>query len=212
MYDISYFKAEHPGEVIDFMKAHPFAVLCGCNEKGIPAATHLPLLLEERENKLFLQGHSMKKQGHTDAYYQNPNVLAIFSDAHTYVSASWYENKQVASTWNYQAVHVSGHLRFLDEAALHVVLTRITETFEGAGSPSLVKQLDPGYVKQMMKSIVAFEIEVNAIEHVFKLSQNRDEQSYKNIISHLQEQDTGAQKIAQIMEEKNKGRFSGKQH
>ncbi|MDP4131874.1 MAG: FMN-binding negative transcriptional regulator, partial [Bacteroidota bacterium] len=116
MYNIPYFKAEHPHEVIQFVKDHPFAVLCGADEKAIPVATHLPLLLEEREdNKLFLKGHSMRKQDHTNAFCQNPEVLAIFSDAHAYVSASWYQNKAVASTWNYQAVHVSGRLRFLDD-------------------------------------------------------------------------------------------------
>ncbi len=186
------------------MKANPFAVLCGSNEKGIPVATHLPLLMEERENKLFLQGHCMKKQGHTEAYAQNPQVLAIYSDAHTYVSASWYENKQTVSTWNYQAVHVNGILRFQDENALLDLLTRLTKNFEKPGSPSLVERLDPQYVQQMMKAIVAFEIEVTAIEHVFKLSQNRDERSYQHIIDHLRDLDPGAQKIAEIMEKKIK--------
>ncbi|MFI5123970.1 MAG: FMN-binding negative transcriptional regulator [Chitinophagales bacterium] len=204
MYNIPYFKAENPAEVIDFMKENPFAVLCGINETGIPVATHLPLLLEERDNKLFLQGHSMKKQDHTDAYYRNPNVLAIFSGAHSYVSASWYRKQQVASTWNYQAVHVTGLLRILDEQALHAILTRVTGTFESADSPSLVEHMDPEYVAQMMKAIVAFEIEVTAIEHVFKLSQNRDAHSYHNIMTHLREGDPDAQKIAQIMEEKKK--------
>ena len=35
--------------------------------------------------------------------------------------------------------------------------------------------MDEAYVKQMMKAIVAFEIEITAVEHVFKLSQNKDE-------------------------------------
>ena len=56
-----------------------------------------------------------------------------------------------------------------------------------------------------MKAIVAFEIEVIAVEHVFKLSQNRDAHSYQNIITHLREGDPGAQEIARIMEEKKKG-------
>lgn len=205
MYDIPYFKAKNPQQVIEFMKANPFAVLCGVNEKGVPVATHLPLLLEERGDKLFLQGHSMKKQDHTDAYYQNPDVLAIFSDAHSYVSASWYQDPRVASTWNYQAVHATGRLGLLDETALHAILTNLTKTFEAAGSPSLVEHLDPGYMQQMMKAIVAFEIEVTAIEHVFKLSQNRDAHSYHNIINHLRELDPDAQEIARIMEERKKG-------
>lgn len=204
MYNILYFKAEDQQEVLDFMKKNPFAVLCGINAAGIPVATHLPLLMEERDDKLYLQGHSMKKQDHTEAYYQQANVLAIFSGVHSYVSASWYENRQVASTWNYQAVHVTGLLRILDEPGLHAVLTRVTKAFETADSPSLVEHMDPAYVKQMMKAIVAFEIEITAVEHVFKLSQNRDAHSYQHIISRLREKDPAAQQIARIMEEKKK--------
>ena len=204
MYNIPYFKANDPREVIEFMRTNPFAMLCGIDEKGFPVASHLPLLLEERDGRLFLEGHSMKKQDHTDAWYRNSNVLAIFSGPHTYVSASWYTNQQVASTWNYQAVHASGQLRMLDEEALHAVLTRVTRTFESPDSPSLVERMDPAYVKQMMKAIVAFEIEVCSIEHVFKLSQNRDAHSYDNIINHLRERDPEAQQVARIMEEKRK--------
>ena len=47
--------------------------------------------------------------------------------------------------------------------------------------------MDPAYVQQMMQAIVAFEMEVIAVEHVFKLSQNRDEKSCENIITHLRE-------------------------
>jgi transcriptional regulator len=204
LYNIPYFKANDPREVIEFMRTNPFAMLCGIDEKGFPVASHLPLLLEERDGRLFLEGHSMKKQDHTDAWYRNSNVLAIFSGPHTYVSASWYTNQRVASTWNYQAVHASGQLRMLDEEALHAVLTRVTRTFESPDSPSLVERMDPAYVKQMMKAIVAFEIEVCSIEHVFKLSQNRDAHSYDNIINHLRERDPEAQQVARIMEEKRK--------
>ena len=37
-----------------------------------------------------------------------------------------------------------------------------------------------------MKAIIAFEVEVMEIDNVFKLSQNRDEESFHNIIAQLQ--------------------------
>ena len=39
----------------------------------------------------------------------------------------------------------------------------------------------------MMPAITGFEIRAEKIDNVFKLSQNRDEQSYLNIISQLEE-------------------------
>jgi len=200
MYNIPHFKASDNKEVIDFMHAYPFIVLCGCDAEGKPVATHVPCLIEERDDKIFLLAHVMRKQQHTKAFAQNPDVLAIFHGAHTYVSASWYENKQIASTWNYQAVHAKGSLRFSDEEALRNLLTRLTERFEyNPHSPALVQKMDGSYVTNMMKAIIAFEIEVTEIEHVFKLSQNRDEKSYENIIEHLSNQDEDAQTIATTM-------------
>ncbi len=204
MYDIPYFKAGHPEEVIAYMRAHPFAFICGADESGKPVATQIPFLFEQREDKLFLQGHFMKKQDHTNAFLKNPNALVIFSGAHTYVSASWYENKQIASTWNYQAVHAAGLIRFQDVSYLLQFLTRLTETYEKPGSPSLVQHMDPAYVERMMQAIVAFEMEVLSIRNVFKLSQNRDKQSQENIISQLSNQGEDAREIARVMKEKYK--------
>ena len=185
------------------MKQHPFIVLCGTDSAGKPVATHIPALIEEREGKLFLLAHTMRKQEHTKAFESNADVLAIFQGAHTYVSASLYENKQVASTWNYQAVHAKGVLKFLGEKGLHSLLVRLTDHFENnPHSPASVNNMEESYVSNMMKAIVAFEIEVTFVEHVFKLSQNRDEKSFNNIIHHLSEQDTGAKTVAEEMQKR----------
>lgn len=210
MYNVPHFKTKDNGEVIAFMKQHPFIILCGVNADGKPVATHIPALVEERDDKLFLLAHVMRKQEHTKAYETNPNVLAIFSSAHTYISAGWYENKQVASTWNYQAVHANGVLKFLDENGLHSLLVRLTDHFENdTHSPASVRNMEEGYVRNMMKAIIAFEIEVTSVEHVFKLSQNRDEKSYENIIENLNGQDAEAKAVADEMQKRKHQIFPG---
>jgi transcriptional regulator len=211
MYNVPHFKTSEQAEVIAFMHEHPFIILCGADNKGQPVATHVPVLFEERDDKLFLRAHVMRKQEHTNAFHENQQVLAIFYGPHTYVSASWYENKQTASTWNYQAVHAKGVLHFLDEQGLRGVLTSLTEKFENnPHSPSLVQKMDDEYVRKMMQAIIAFEIEIISIEHVFKLSQNRDEKSYQNIIGHLEGQDADARYIASEMREKGDKLFDEK--
>ena len=182
------------------MKAHPFITLCGVDENNIPVATHVPVLLEEREGKLFLQAHIMRRQSHTKAFEVNKSVLCIFSAAHTYVSASWYTQKNMGSTWNYQAVHATGVLKFLSNEELHALLVKLTDTFEAnPHSPSLVKHLSDEYVTQMMKAIVAFEVEITDLQHIFKMSQNRDKESYDNIIHELKQQGGEAGQVADIM-------------
>jgi len=208
MYSLPHFKAADQAEVLAFMRAHPFITLCGVTKDGKPVATHVPVLFDERDGKLYLQAHIMRRQQHTIAFEDNPNVLAIFSGAHTYVSASWYSKNNTAGTWNYQAVHVRGTLSYLSEEWLRDMLVRLTDTFENnPHSPALVKHFDAGYVDSLIKAIIGFEIEVTGIEHVFKLSQNRDEKSYENIIEHLQHGDADAQIIAARMTENKKNVF-----
>lgn len=205
MYDLPYFKAENEKEVIDFMHQHPFITLTGADANNQPVATHVPILFEEREGKLFLLGHIMKQTDHYKAFMLNQNVLAIFTGSHTYVSPSWYKDQKQASTWNYLAVHAKGKLQFLNEEALLNILQRTTAHFEDNPlSPSYVEHLSNEYVNRLMKAIIAFEIEVTEISHVFKLSQNRDKESYKNIIRHLQDRDPEAQQIAAMMEKNAK--------
>jgi transcriptional regulator len=123
------------------------------------------------------------------------------------VSASWYENKKQASTWNYMAVHAKGELSFLQEAELLVMLEELTAQFENDhSSPSLYKELPEEYVMHLSKAIVAFEIKVTSIDHVFKLSQNRDKKSYENIIEKLQNSDADSKAIAGEMN-KRKDQF-----
>ena len=64
------------------------------------------------------------------------------------------------------------------------------------------------YVKSMMKAIIAFEIEITEIQHIFKLSQNRDKKSYENIVERLSEQGADAQTIATTMREREDKVFS----
>lgn len=200
MYNISYFKANTDAEVLAFMKAHPFITLCGVNEQNEPVATHVPVLFAEKEGKLFLQAHIMRKQNHTEAFLQNSAVLAIFQGAHTYISATLYQPQNVASTWNYQAVHAAGIIHFLDDAGLHDVLVRLTEHFENnPHSPALVQNMDEAYVSGLMKAIIAFEIEVTDIQHVFKLSQNKDQATKERIEAHLSKGNAVDQAVADAM-------------
>ena len=202
MYNLPYYKAENDQEVIDFMHAHPFVMLIG-NGSPYPVATQVPVLIEERDGKMFLRAHIMRKTDHHAALEKDPNVLVVFSSVHSYVSASWYTNQKQGSTWNYKAVHAKGKLRFSDGENLHDLLTKLTAKFENnPHSPSLMEHLPEKYVTTLMKAIVCFEVEIVDIQHVFKMSQDRDKQSYSSIIKHLENGDDDAKGVAAMMKEK----------
>lgn len=209
MYDIPYFK-EHGTELIKkFIDDNPFAFLMGCDEENKPVATQIPLFIEEKDGKLILRGHLMKNTDHHKAFVQNHNVLAVFSGPHTYVSATWYTNPHEASTWNYMSVHAKGIIHFLDDEALEEILRKTSLHFENYNhqSPTSFDNIPEKYARSMMKAIVAFEIEITQLDNVFKLSQNRDEKSYENIIDNLEKQDGNAQGIAAEMQKRGKELF-----
>ena len=186
MYDLPSFKANNDKEVLDFMKAHSFITLCGVDKHGVPVATHVPVLISHKQGKLILRGHIQRKTDHHKAFTHAPNVLAIFTGPHSYVSAGWYEKKEVASTWNYQAVHAPGFIHFGDDAMLLQLLKDLTAFYENdPSSPALVENMSHNYMDLMMKAIIAFEITVTDIHHVFKLSQNRSEDDRNKVIEQL---------------------------
>ena len=208
MYNLPYFKEKDQQVVLDFIRQHPFAFIAGCSEDGKPVATQIPVFIDERDGKLFLSGHIMKNTDHHKAFLHNSNVLAVFTGAHTYVSASWYEEKEQASTWNYISVHAKGILKFLDEQALLDVLKRTTNHFENNPySGANFEDLSAEYIQRLAKAIIAFEVEVLQIDNVFKLSQNRDEKSYHTIMDKLEAQDADGKYIAEEMKKRTSQLF-----
>jgi len=202
MYNIPHFKASNHQQVIDFMHANPFVTICGVDANGLPVATHIPVLIRLDNDIITISGHIMRNQDHTSAFELNKNVLVIFSAPSAFVSASWYTNQGQASTWNYQTVHAIGQLEMQDEQHLYDLLVALTQKFEtDPEAPSQVKNLDPIYMHQKMKAIVSFEIVIDQLKHVFKLSQNRDEASHTNIQNELIKGDAACKYMAAAMKQ-----------
>lgn len=185
MYKFPYYTEEDQQKVIAFMKENSFATITGIGEQ-YPVASHIPLEVEVHENgKIFLSGHLMKKTDHHIAFEKNENVLVIFNGPHTHVSASWYTNPVMGSTWDYMVVHAKGKIIFKDEQGTYEAVKAITNKYEGLEKSSSFDKLPQEYIDKMVKAIVGFTIEVASLENTFKLSQNRDNESKQNIIEEL---------------------------
>ena len=204
MFDFPIFKEKDPQVIKDFIDRYPFAFLIGCDAENRPVATQLPVFIEEEDGRKVLRGHIMRNTEHHLAFLHNSNVLVVFTGHHTYVSATWYSNPRLPSTWNYMSVHVKGKIRFFEDAALEDVLRKTTLHFEGYNqqSTTVFDNLPLELRQKLMKDIVAFEIQVKEMDNVFKLSQNRDTESYHNIIERLKQQSEDGIVIAAEMEKR----------
>lgn len=202
MYIPELYKNENQEDIQNFIHQNGFGILVNQTE-GKLWATHIPLLLEVKNGKQILVGHVSKENPQAQSFKTNQEVLAIFSGVHTYISSSWYDHENVP-TWNYLAVHVYGkvQLHSLDESI--EALKKLVDKYEAKSEkPVRVEDLSKKTMLQA-RGIVSFEIEITAMEAKKKLSQNRDDKNYQNIISKL-ENSNDNQAIA-VAEEMKKNR------
>ncbi|WP_026947111.1 FMN-binding negative transcriptional regulator [Algoriphagus marincola] len=188
MYNLSQFKENDNQIILEFIEKYPFAVLIGSFDSGFQTATQIPLLLVERDGDIFLQGHIMRNTDHYKAFLENKKALVMFTGPTCYVSATWYNNPNIGSTWNYMTVQVSGTLSFMSEDDLISLMKKLTLKFESENfeSSTIFDNLPNSYLNRMIPAIVGIEIKVNHISSIFKLSQDKDETSYLNVISKLE--------------------------
>lgn len=185
MYIPKYFEQNDKAKTIAFMQTYNFAILASV-KNTIPVATHLPFVIEERENNIVLLSHMSKANEQWKAFSEN-DVLVIFSEPHAYISPKLYEKKQNVPTWNYISVHAYGKINLLntDEQKLDV-LHKQMQFFEA----SYIEQfntLDKKYIDGLLKGIVAFEIIVSELQSKEKLNQNKSETDRLNVKKHLEE-------------------------
>lgn len=202
MYRFSHYTEKDRAKVLDFIKENTFAFITGMGD-NCPVATQIPLTIKIEEDKIFLEGHMMRKTDHHVAFEKNTNVLVLFTGAHCFVNAGWYTDPHMGSTWNYMTVHAKGKITFTDEAGTRQVVKTLSDNYAGTTSQSAFDNLPKEYIDQMVKAIVGFSIEVETLDHVFKLSQNRDKPSQQNIIEQLRKRtDSNSLAIADEMEKR----------
>lgn len=186
MYISKLYRVEDRVRIVEFLRQNEFATLVTYDGEK-PTASHLLMEVVEDGGDLFVNGHMSRVNPLWKTFEQNPEVLVIFQGPHTYISPTWYNHVNVP-TWNYQAVHVYGKPRLVtDHQEYKAMLSRLVSRHEGGASGYRLETLDPDFVVKHMQGTVGFQIAVTRIEANYKLSQNRDDEDYNNIIAHLHE-------------------------
>jgi transcriptional regulator len=136
---------------------------------------------------------------------ENPSCLVVFSGPHAYVSPRWYDAPNVPA-WNYLSVQASGTPKVVSDAGeILESLKILVGRYESSEfTESLFSEEALAMVNQNVPGIVVVKLEIQKLEASFKLSQNRNEKSFLNIISELSKSsDPGAKAIALEMKKLN---------
>ncbi|MFD2933120.1 FMN-binding negative transcriptional regulator [Spirosoma flavum] len=201
MYVPKNFQEPDRDTLFQFVRDNSFALLVTTGDDGIPVATHLPIeLLPGPDGKFQLVGHLAKANPQWKLLGRDTPALAVFSGAHSYISSSWYDHVNVP-TWNYLSVHVTGRTNLLTADETLAFLRQQVDKYEvHSKHPVSVESMTEDYVRKEMRGIVAFTMEIDSMQGAAKLSQNRDDKNYQNIIAELrQKDDTDANEIATEM-------------
>jgi transcriptional regulator len=202
MYTPKYFKVTNVEEIWNFVQENSFGTLITTVQEK-PIATHLPMQIIKEGDDYYITGHMAYGNPQWRTLEICENILVMFQGPHAYISSSWYEKENVP-TWNYQAVHVYGKASILSEEELKQDLTKLLQKYEKhRKNPVLWDGLSPQLLNKELKGIVGFKIKVQEIQAAYKLSQNRNEEDYHNIINKLyEEKDLNSHKMAEVMSRK----------
>lgn len=197
MYIPSHFEQKNSEKLISFIREFPFGILISAKE-NIPWATHVPFVVENKNDKVFLTTHISRANPQNKQL--DGELLVIFREPHAYISPEYYEHKKNVPTWNYIAVHAYGKATFFSEKQdLLTLQEKMIKSFD----PKYMEQwnnLPEKYVDDMLKGITGFEIEVTKLYGKEKLSQNKTENEQRNISEALEKnKDTTVSSIGKRM-------------
>jgi transcriptional regulator len=200
MYIIKLFREDNRERILEFIRQNDFATLVVYDGEK-PVASHLLMELVEDGENLWINGHMSRANPLWKMFEKNPEVLVIFQGPHTYISPTWYNHVNVP-TWNYQSVHVYGKPRMIaDNNETYGILKRLISRYE-TSTPYKLETLPQDFVEKEMRGVAAFQLEVTRVEANYKLSQNRDDESYRSILAHLEQRtDDASHEVAKAMKQ-----------
>ncbi|UOU99779.1 FMN-binding negative transcriptional regulator [Chryseobacterium daecheongense] len=198
MYIPKLYKSEDYHLMKEIIKENAFALLISSVDK-IRATHSMMMLNEDDHEQIYIETHISKANPQAKLLKNGDEVLCDFLGAHTYISSSWYDHVNV-STWNYEAVQIYGKVELMNHEELYNHLDKLTYKYESAQRcPMFVKDMGKEFVEKEMKGAFGLKIIPTEICIKQKLSQNRKENDFQNIISNLEQSGENEKKIAEKM-------------
>ena len=139
-----------------------------------PLIAHAPVVVSGPDRLRF----HLSRSNRAAAAFDGKRAILSFLGPEAYVSPDWYGSADQVPTWNYLAVEAEGPLRRLDEAELSDLLDTLSAEHERrlAPKPDWTRaKMSPGRFEAMLKAIVGFEMDIEALRGTRKLGQNKAE-------------------------------------
>lgn len=193
---------------VEFVRTNPFAVLATSRTAAAPLATHTPVVfppgLEPGDSLVGarLWGHIGRDNPHWQLFQEHPEMLLVFSSSHAYVSPSAYEYTPAVPTLDYATVHLTGRVTLVEdeEFALSVV-ERTVEVFEDRRAEPWPMEDSRAVFRKIIGGIVAFTIDIDSEQAMFKLSQDMRPDVHERVRQDLLTGDHAHPDVADLMQQ-----------
>ncbi len=201
-----------PEEALEIIDDYPWALLVNSSEEG-PFATNLPLLLDRsRGEHGVLLGHLARANAHARVLFDAPTpTLAIFHGPYTYVTPSWYPNRDMPGTYYYTAVHCYGRIRPQSEAELEKTLRRLSDRMEEpVPNGWRMDEIPHSEITRRLPAIAGFEIDIERLEAKLKLGQDEPRKDAMAVAEHLAgSPDPALRRLSEWIKRANEDRPAG---
>jgi len=183
MYVPAHFATEDADALIARLARRWAAVLITIDADGVPFGTHMPILWDAE--KRIASGHIARANPHWR--HGAGKGLLVLSGPEAYVTPSWYPSKaehgKTVPTWNYEAVHISGHVEWFNDAArLGALVSDLSTAHEhDRTEPWAMSDAPRPYIDAMLRAIVGVTLTAERIEAKRKLSQNKSAADYAGV-------------------------------
>lgn len=172
---------EDPAEVKRMIRRNAWATFVSPTSKGL-VASHYPVILDPTSDgdEIVIVSHFGRPDERSHELGEH-EVLVIIQGPHDYVSASWYPEGQVVSTWDHVTAHLYGTPEVLSDEENYRMLEALTDHFERhyEGGRSLSE--DPEGTRRMAKGTVGLRMKVDRFDARLKLSQNKPEPVFERV-------------------------------
>lgn len=205
MYIPKEFKETNPDEILHFIGKNALGILV--NSTGIfePLVSHIPFISSLDNDEIILEGHLSIHNPHAEQIKKGKTALVIFQGPNAYISSSVYTHENVP-TWNYQAVHIYGTVEILTKDALQAHLDQAVDFFESGRENKLnYSNFSKSMLDSYLNEIIGFRLRTYKIEAAYKMSQNRNNTDFQNIVTDLsQSKNSLDQEVAKEMDKLKK--------
>jgi transcriptional regulator len=136
-----------------------------------PAVVHAPLTVDGRSVSFHVA-----RRNRAAERIDGSRVIASVLGREGYHSANWYVSEDQVPTWLYEVIEIEGVARILSTEALVAQVDALSAAMEQIHSPENIwsrAKMKPGKFEAMLKAIIGFSIEVDAIRGTRKFNQHK---------------------------------------